>query len=128
MRTRAIEIPFPDEDEKIVADPEVTLVDSPTMVGIPVQVIREGTRDLDMTLRNPAESRFFIRAGFEAGADTDVIANSIAACVDPSGHVDWVIGPTWLALQCRWHVVVNLSDPAVPPERRVAAWRPIKER
>lgn len=128
MRTRNVMVPIIHDDETIVVDEDPTQVDSATMVGIPVQVGREGTRDLDMTLRNPAESRFFIRAGFEAGADTDIIADSIAKCVDPSGHVDWVIGPAWLARDCNWHVVVNLSDPAVPPERRVAAWRPIRER
>ncbi len=122
MRTRSVEIPILIDDETIVADPDPTMVDSPTMVGIPVQVGRERTLDLDTTLRHPAESHFFIRAGFEAGAPTDIIADSIA-----DGD-EWVIGPAWLTRNGSWRLVVSLSDPDVPADRRIAAWRPIKER
>lgn len=137
MRTRAVDIPvlpYDDDADKIVIDElsleEPTLVASRTMVGIPIRVGNERTLDLDTTLRHPAESRFFIRAAFEVGASTDVIADSLAAgeCSDANGHVDWVIGPTWLARDCNWIVIVNLSDPEVPPDRRIAAWRPLKER
>jgi len=133
MRTRAVEIPvlsYDDDDTVVVDDPdlEATAVQSNTMVGIPVQIEREQTLDLDTTLRHPAESHYFVLAGFTVGADTDIIADSIAECVDPAGRVDWVIGPTWLARDCHWHVVVNLSDPDVPPDKRIAAWRPIRDR
>lgn len=123
MRTRALDVPVLMEDETIIVDVddlnEATEVQSRTMVGIPVQVGRESTRDMDMTLRHPAESRFFVRSGFEIGAPTDVIADSIAA-----GEV---IGPACLARD-NWILLVNLSDPAVPADRRIAAWRPSKVR
>jgi len=124
MRTRSHAVPIPPlyDDEVVVIDDldeDATLVESRTMVGIPIQISREGTLDLDMTLRQPAESHFFVRAGFEIGAPTDVIADSIAA------GEEWVIGPACLARD-NWLLLVNLSDPAVPPDRRIAAWRPIK--
>jgi hypothetical protein len=74
MRTRTVTVPVirddegQDDDETVVEDGP-TQVDSATMVGIPVRVVHQLTRDFDLTLRNPAESHFFVRAGFEAGAD-----------------------------------------------------------
>jgi hypothetical protein len=128
MRTRALEIPIlPYDDDRTVADPDDdpdmdTAVLSRTMPGIPMQIGREGTRDLDMTLRQPAESHYFVRAGFESGAPTDVIADSIAA------GEEWVVGPAYLAGNTWTFAIISLSDPDVPFERRIAAWRPIKMR
>jgi hypothetical protein len=129
MRTRALEIPVLYDDDKIVIDPDDpepndpdTAVLSRTMLGIPMQIGREGTRDMDMTLRHPAESHYFVRAGFESGAPTDVIADSIAA------GEEWVVGPMCLAGDNWTFAIICLSDPDVPFERRIAAWRPIKVR
>jgi hypothetical protein len=126
MRTRAHEIPTAplyDDEVVVIDDPDegATVVESRTMVGVPIQISRKGTLDLDMTLRQPAETHYFVRAGFESGAPTDVIADSIAA------GEEWVIGPACLARD-NWILLVNLSDPAVPADRRIAAWRPIKVR
>jgi len=126
MRTRALEIPVLsyDDDSIVVDDPDLeeTAIQARTMVGIPVQVGREQTLDLDTTLRHPAESRFFILAGFMTGAPTDVIADAIAA------GQECVTGSAWLARKCNWAWIVNLSDPDVPLDRQIAAWLPIKER
>jgi hypothetical protein len=122
MRTRNVMIPVIHDDETIVVDDETTLVDSATMVGIPVQVGRQLTQDFDLTLRHPAESRFFVLAGFMAGAPTDLIADSIAA------GQECVTGSASLARRSNWIWIVNLSDPSVPIDRQIAAWLPIKER
>jgi hypothetical protein len=133
MRTRTVPVPLLYDDDTIVVEEEPvieepTLVQPGTMVGVPVQIDRQFTQDYDLTMRTPAESHFFVRAGFEAGAPTDVIADSIAA------GVDWVVGAAWLARDSNWRLMVNLSDPDVPIDRRIAAWtfgnltgQPIKE-
>lgn len=117
--TRAVPIPVIHDDDTIVVDDpdldDVTEVTSPTMLGIPVAVGRDRTQDLDMTLRQPGEVKFHVLAGFTAGASTDVIADGIAA------GERWVSGSVMLARD--WLVLVDLSDPAVPRERRMAAWR-----
>src|SRR5580765_1795371 len=100
MRTRAVPVPAIPRDHEI----DTTVDDSlescrepdescrePTLIGVQILVSPQATRDLESTLRPPAESRFLIRAGFDAGAPTDIIADSIA-----NGDT-WVTGPEWAA-------------------------------
>lgn len=113
MRTKAVQIPvIPDDDDTIVADTPLDV----TIVGMPA--IGRPTMDLDSNLRPPADSRFLLKAAFESGAPTDLIADSIAL-----GET-WVTGSAILARN--WSILICLSDQAVPPERRMAAWRPFK--
>lgn len=117
MRTRAVAVPTLPRDDEVDTIVDDTQEREPTLIGVPVPVSRRVTQDLDTTLRHPAESRFLIRAGFDAGAPTDIIADSIAA-----GET-WVIGPEWAARN--YIVSVSLSEAAVPLQRRFMAWRPI---
>lgn len=117
MRTRAVQIPvIHDDDDTIIAD---TPLDGGTIVGMPA--IGTPTQDLDSHLRPPAlDTRFLVKAAFEAGAPTDVIADSIAL-----GET-WVTGSAILARDCL--ILICLSDPAVPAEKRMAAWRPLNQK
>lgn len=127
MRTRAVPVPAIPRDHEIDTTVDDSLepcrepVDEscrePTLIGVPILVRSQVTQDLEITLRPPAESRFLIRAGFDAGAPTDIIADSIA-----NGDA-WVTGPEWAARN--YIVSVTLSEPAVPVERRFMAWRPV---
>ncbi len=117
MQTRAQAIAIPDDD-----DDEITVVQAPdrTIIGlafpaVPVPVGREATRDLDTTLRHPAECRFFITAGWRAGADVDVIADSLAR------GDEWMVTQDWAVRSM--DNIVCLSDPEVPRERQMFAWR-----
>ena len=122
MSTRRVAVPlFFDEADTVVDDPTIVgLGVSPPPPPVPIAVGRDRTRDLDHTLRQPAEARFFIAAAFWTGINTDFIADSIA-----SGD-SWVIGHAWAAQH--YNVMFLLSDPDVPVAKHMFAWRQIDRR